>query len=481
MVGFRFRAAPSLCFMGEDTSVGKGTCAVNKQPAGPEWAAAAGRIGCFAMETSGTKWALSALIVVCATMTVIYARISRPVQTDATQITVAFWGSYEEWAMWQDIAQGFEAENPDIFVKLNYIPDQYDDKIRRLLAANDAPDVMLIQDEPFPRYADYGKFADLTEWARGAGAPADWDHDFWPTAAESFIYEGRVVGMPIWGGNVLVYYNRKMFRDYGVAPPPDDWTFDEFIAKGKELTRDLNGDGRLDTFGFTLPGWVYFLPWTWGFGASYLNEERNDWVFTGPEAVAATRFYQSLRYGAHISPSIQEIPSSQEGAMFMTGRIGMFCSGSWASPGLRTAGIDFDVVHIPVGPSGKRFTRVTWDALCLFEGSEHKEEALRFMAYCIGPEAQGVVGRYVRSVPALKAAADSFMDASNGWNEEKYIEALSYARLQPISIHWLEMSQVMGPVYEQLLLDKITPEEAVAQMEQGMREQHVFPLSEDSE
>ena len=432
------------------------------------------------MNGSAVKFVLVGYVLVSILMTVFRPTVARPPRPDVAEIRVSFWGSYEEWGMWREIVDLFHKKNPDVWVKLNYIPDGYDDKIRLLLAADIAPDVMLIQDEPFPAYAGYGKFADLTDRACGEGCPVDWDTAFWPTAAESFRYKGCVMGVPIWGGDVLVYYNRKMFRDLGVAPPPDDWNFDEFIAKAKEVTRDLDGDGNLDTFGLALPGWVYFLPWTWGFGANYLNESCTDWTFTGPEALAATTFYQDLRFRFHVSPSIQEIPSALEGAMFMTGRIGMTVSGAWGSPGLKTAGIDFDVVHIPFGPTGKRYTRVTWDALCMFDKSEHKEAAWRFMKHCISYEAQAIVGKYVRSIPALIEAQDAFIDPDNGWNEEKFIEALDYSRMQPISRKWNEMSNVMAPEYELLLLDKITPQQAIDRMAENIRAEHVFPI-EDKE
>ena len=431
------------------------------------------------MSGSGIKFVLAGYVVVAVLMTAFRPEVATPPNPDATVVKLSFWGSYEEWGMWREIVDLFHEKNPDVWVKLNYIPDGYDDKIRLLLAADSAPDIMLIQDEPFPAYANYGKFTDLTDWVYGPDAPVDWDTAFWPTIVESFKYKGRVMGLPVWGGNVLVYYNREMFRDLGVEPPEDDWDFDGFIAKAKELTRDLDGDGRLDTFGFSLPGWIYFLPWTFGFGVDYLNESRTDWAFTGAQAVEATRFYQDLRFGYHVSPSIQEIPSASEGAMFMTGRIGMTASGPWNSPGLKTAGIDFDVVHIPYGPRGERFTRVTWDALCLFDKSEHKEAAWRFMKHCITPEAQAIVGKYIRSVPALKAAKGSFMNPDNGWSEEKFIDALEYSRLQPISVKWDAMNNVMLPEYEQLLLNKITPEQCVEQMAENIRIDGVFPIEDE--
>jgi len=248
------------------------------------------------MEHSGVKILAVGLLAAAALLTAFRPQPLRPPDSGCTVITLSFWGSYEEWGLWKEIVDAFHAKNPDVWVKMNYIPDAYDDKIRLLLAADSAPDVMLIQDEPLPAYASYGKFADLTDWVHSSDFPVDWNTAFWPTVTESFTYKDRVMGLPIWGGNVLVIYNRKMFRDMGVAPPTDDWTFDEFIAKARELTRDTNGDGEIDTFGFSLPVWIYFLPWTWGFGVDYLDASRSDWAFTGPEAIAATAFYQGLRF-----------------------------------------------------------------------------------------------------------------------------------------------------------------------------------------
>jgi multiple sugar transport system substrate-binding protein len=430
------------------------------------------------MEHSGVRILFVGLLAAAALLTALRPQPSSPPDSNCTVITLAFWGSHEEWGLWKEIVDAFHAKNPDVWVKMNYIPDAYDDKIRLLLAADSAPDVMLIQDEPLPAYASYGKFADLTDWVHAEDFPVDWDTAFWPTVTESFTYKGRVWGLPIWGGNVLVIYNRKMFRDMGVTPPSDDWTFAEFIAKARELTRDTNGDGDIDTFGFSLPNWIYFLPWTWGFGADYLDASRGDWAFEGPGAVASTAFYQDLRFRHHISPSIQEMPSTQEGAMFMTGRIGMTVGGPWNCVPLMTAGVDFDIAHIPYGPNGERFTRVTWDALCLFSKSKNKEAALRFMKHCISIEAQSLIGKYVRSIPTVIAARDSFMAPGLDWHEEKYIEALDYGRVQPISIQWDKMNNVMMPEYELLLLNKITPEECVKRMAENMRNEHVFPIKD---
>src|SRR3712207_7658069 len=49
---------------------------------------------------------------------------------------------------------------------------------------------------------------------------------------------------------LMIYYNRKLFREAGLPdPPPKDWPWHEWLAACKKLTKDRDGDGRLDQFG----------------------------------------------------------------------------------------------------------------------------------------------------------------------------------------------------------------------------------------
>src|SRR5690606_1858788 len=156
-----------------------------------------------------------------------------------------------------------------------------------------------------------------------------------------------------------------------------------------------------------------------------------------------TRFYQDLRWKHRVAPSVYDMPVEYEGTMFMTGKIGMQAGGPWTGLMYITAGVDFDVAPMPIGPNGKRATRVSWDASGMDAQTEHPEEAWRVMRFCAGPEGQAIVGRSLRSIPALVSAKDSFIDPDNGWNEERFVEALEYSELQPITYKWDKMRQIM--------------------------------------
>ncbi len=391
------------------------------------------------------------------------------------RLRLSYWGSYREHQMWQAIIDAFHQRYPDIPVKQEYITDRYEAKIQQLLVADDAPDVILFQDEPMPRFIDTGKFECLDRWCKTPGLEIHLQRDYWDTAVWSFQKDGRAYGIPIWGGDCLVIYNRDVFKEAGVPEPKQDWTFDDFLLTCRRITKDVDGDGRIDRYGFLLPGWLYWLPFHYGFGASYLDPTRTRWTLWGPEALASYTFWRDLRFRYHVSPHRDELTESGS-TSFMTGRVAMFISGPWAMPPLNEARVNYDVAHIPIGPRG-RGTRVTWDCLAMFAGSKRKAQAWKFIHFAASRPAQEIVAGFQRSVPALKSAQTAYVRANPRVHAARFIEAFRYARLQPITRWWAMMSREIASETDLLLDDQLTPEATLRRLARNphLAEHFVMP------
>lgn len=365
-------------------------------------------------------------------------------------LRVSYWGSYREHEMWQEIVAAFTERYPDIPVRREYITTRYDEKIQQLLLADEAPDIILFQDEPMPRFVSSGKFENLDSYLGRPGLSVDLKNDYWDTAVISFQQQGHTYGIPIWGGNCLIIYNRAAFHRAGVPEPDDGWTVDDFLRICQLLTGDADSDGRLDRYGFLVPDWVYWLPFHYAFGATHLDATRQRWTLWGKEAEASYTFLQDLRHRYHVSPHRDELTEGGSVA-FMTGRVAMFISGPWAMPFLNEAEVDYDIAHIPQGPGG-RGTRVTWDCLAMFAGSRKKEEAWKFIHFATSLPAQEIIARFQRSVPALKAGRRAFAEGNSRVRAHRFIEALEYARFQPITLHWNLMNREIASQVD-LMLD----------------------------
>jgi len=68
-------------------------------------------------------------------------------------------------------------------------------------------------------------------------------------------YNGKAHGMIYpWTGNTMCYYNKTMFENYGVKTPKEyfmagEWTWSNFLKCMEEMTKDIDSDGTIDTYG----------------------------------------------------------------------------------------------------------------------------------------------------------------------------------------------------------------------------------------
>ncbi len=424
------------------------------------------------------------------------ARYHLTTETDAP-LRLSFWGSYQEYEMWKRILADFRELHPDIPVRIEFIPTRYEDKIRQLLVADAAPDVMLFQDEPMPGFLRSEKFEDLTPWLDTPGYEVDLDA-YWPTAVESFVRDEpdrspsrRVYGIPVWGGCNLLFYSKPGFAraKVRVGENPDGrgivehddgwwtvddrhWTVEQWERVAERLTRDFDGDGRLDQYGMHQPHTLYWLPWHWALGASILDASRTHTTFYGPETEASLALLQRLRFGdPPISPMPAELSGMNAGVGFYTGLICMVCTGPWEMPFLNATDIEYDLLHTPRGPGG-RATRITWDCLMMFRGSKRKLDAWKLIHFASSMRGQREVAATQRSIPARREAASLFIEGNPTVNAAKFIEAAAdYARMQPITEHWQLMYNVWNRATETLtresLADRLTPAEAIGRFYLG--------------
>ena len=142
----------------------------------------------------------------------------------------------------------FEREHPQVEVQVLEVGGNYYQKILIMMASRMAPDLIWMG-QSFGEFADRGAFLDITDRvARDVDIKA-----FHPQAIEWYRRNGRQIGIPYSIDISYVVYNKALFDEAGIAYPSADWDFNEFVEKARALTRDRNGDGRTDQFGYT--GW----------------------------------------------------------------------------------------------------------------------------------------------------------------------------------------------------------------------------------
>ncbi len=151
--------------------------------------------------------------------------------------------------------------------------------------------------------------------------PADFFARFVPQGVVS--WEGRRwLAADQIGNHLTLVYNREM-----VPRPPA--TLEELIEIGKKLTRDRNGDGKMDEYGLT---WNYrepffFIPFLTGFGGWVMDEKGNP-TLDNEQTVRAIQFVLDLRDKHGIIPKEGDYDIAD--MLFKEKRTAMIINGTWS-------------------------------------------------------------------------------------------------------------------------------------------------------
>src|SRR5207245_11416173 len=127
-------------------------------------------------------------------------------------------------------------------------------------------------------------------------------------------------------------YNRDLLARSGIAPPVDDWTWDDFLRIATRLTRDSDGDGQIDVWGVAFDRRpALWLPWIWSGGGDVLcaDGRRASGCLDAPATIAAIRWYGGwvTRWGVAPRPHDADDSGVEIARLFAAGRVAFMTVG----------------------------------------------------------------------------------------------------------------------------------------------------------
>jgi len=391
---------------------------------------------------------------------------------DDIVVRFCYWANFEENALYQGVARAFEAEHPGVHIASEWFVGDYGYKLQLALISGTVADIILMDDELFPAYAIRGYLEDLGPYMERDAEELRLE-EFLPTSIESFNYRGFQGALPWDGNTVLVFYNKDLFDAEGIPYPDRDWTWSDFRDYAKRLTKDLDGDGRTDQYGTNFQfEFMGFEPLLWCFGGDVLNADRTRSALHEPQGVAAARFAYEMMHEDHSVAQQGEVGFLTE-VQLLTGRVAMVQAGSYMIPMLNRAkgAMRWDVAHMPVGPHGDRYTRVTWDGISISAHTDARRKAIAwdFIKYFVRSQNQAAIGQRQRGIPVRRPEALAYyVNPETPAEEEIALEATAYGKLTPITPRFLQLRDVTRIEYDRLNLAQVTgttPEESFARLE----------------
>ncbi|MEM1360429.1 MAG: sugar ABC transporter substrate-binding protein [Pseudomonadota bacterium] len=362
--------------------------------------------------------------------------------TGAAQTTLQFWDNQQTESglsqFQQEAVDRFMAENPDITVEVTTIPyPEYQQRLLTAVQGGNAPDIATLDQIWVAAFAQAGAVADLTDFAKSAGLTRD---NFFGGAWDSAVFNDRLYGIPF---NVDVwqfsFFNQDLLDAAGVDPEQLG-TFEGLRTAAEAMT----GDG---TFGVGLFGHrgedtvVVVNSFIFSNGGEVLNANGECALDEAP-AIEAMEYLQEM---VQFAPSgILNANSGTMRELFLNGSLAIEFWPALEQPTLQQSDINWGFVNGTAGASGEAVGTFGGWNLAVFESSENKEAAQKFIEFMVREDVNGDV---VDLIPANTAAAEAFLK-ENREGPEAILEHLGNAKPRPLSARYLEVAEIQMTLFQ---------------------------------
>lgn len=379
-------------------------------------------------------------------------------------ITFQLWGSPTEGEVWTNIVKSFEAQHPDIHVKVELSDwDGYWEKLRVLMAGGTPPDVFAMNAPSYPDWQSRGVLLNIDPYLKQDPKFLD---GIYPFTLEPYKTVDGYFGIPRDFQPIVLYYNRDMFDAAGVAYPTDNWTWNDLRETAKKLTLDKNGDGKIDQWGFWGDG--YDQESLWGhvmrsYGGDFVDAKSEKTLINSKEAQAGFELIRGMWLDDKTMPSRDQLAQfGYDG--FLSGVSAMGLSGHWMVPDYAQQKFKWDVAPIPAGPVA-RVTSANSAGFVIAKASKSPDAAWQFVKYATGEAGQAQLAKIGFAVPIRESVAksDAFLGQATKINHQIFVDATSYARPMPVFRGYEEWSAAIGDALANVWTGDATLEDALAE------------------
>jgi raffinose/stachyose/melibiose transport system substrate-binding protein len=283
---------------------------------------------------------------------------------------------------YKGLIKEFEAQNPDIKIKLD-APPEAETVLKTRLTKNDLPDIMSIAGNA--TYGELGRAGVLKDFS---------GTDLAKTVQPSYIdMVNRLVGpegegtygLPYATNANAVIYNKAKFEEHGLEVPA---TWDEFIASLEKVK--AAGDTPIY---FTLKdAWTGMIAWN-SLGANVAGEDfaekknAGEATFVENYDEVADKMAALVQYGHKDNMGVAYGDGNNA---FANGKSVFYLQGNWAIPEILKANpeMELGVFPMPVtnDPEQNKLVSGVDVLLAVSEETEHKEEAMKFVEFMMTKE-----------------------------------------------------------------------------------------------
>jgi multiple sugar transport system substrate-binding protein len=259
-------------------------------------------------------------------------------------------------------------------------------------------------------------------------------------------------------------YNKKLFDEAGVSYPTE-WTWDEFVEATLKLTKDTNGDGKPEQFGYILPTFDWTIDVPLGTNkARLVSEDGLKCMLDTPEAIETIQWLADLRNVHHVAPTPGE---AGDIPLFETGKAAI----TWGNPEA------VQTFATRIGPPRKN-DKFAWD-VCFFPNKQQNANAVQGGSFSIGaktkysdqawefvkfytsaPLLDSMVGKPSRGIPGRRSVAKSLITDQNPEHQQYFLDAVDLPSTSVFIPAYQQTMDIKNKYLDQVFLGQMTAAEA---------------------
>ena len=347
------------------------------------------------------------------------------------------WADLDEMPVDVAAIEEFEKFYPNIDVLYEPNPGrQYEEKILTGLAADEPPDVFLLDSKLIPTFTNKKVLLDLTPYI----SKLQIDTSQWfPSVLHIARKDSALYAFPKGFTPLMVYYNMSLFDQANIGYPTSTWTWNDYLRIAQQLTQDDDGDGIPDQYGTAFTNYYfYWIPWVWSAGGDVVSPDgmKATGFLNTPQTEETLQFLIDLRQKYKVAPDvgswIQAEKTGTNYALFANGKIAMIIDGHWRMPKylkfLQEGVLDIGVAPLPYHPSGKKVNVMYESGWCVPLNTKHPEEAVLLAAFMSGEISCRIRSAGRLEIPSHIKVAQEFVANDQTGMEKVFVDEVPFCR-----------------------------------------------------
>jgi raffinose/stachyose/melibiose transport system substrate-binding protein len=399
------------------------------------------------------------------------------------EVTITFWHIYgpemagaNSW--FKDTIAAFEKKYPNIHIKEEITPnDPYKVKLKTAIAAGEAADAFMVYPGGWTEpYARDGAILPVDKYLDEGG----WRDTFIPSTFDEVTWDGVTYGFPFTIRTVHIWYNKEVFDKYGLKPV-------KTMSELKEMIKILKDNGVTPFALGNKERWQgnfwtsYLFARVGGYEAWKNAVDRKGLGWADPSHVEALTLLQELVKMGAFTEGANGVGAMDVNQSFFTGEAAMILNGTFfvnqvaslAPKGFLENNLgyfNFPVIEGGKG-SAKDYHGGVGGAFVINSKTKHPDEVAAFYRFMFSPENITELSRRTQWVLPVKntipedASELLLSQAKELDNMENLIWYADHAMVPAVFEVYADATQAIFGL-------SITPEEAVAKMEEAAKKEY---------